>query len=269
MFTAKIFKYPDGYQVRIYKNAVVETTKGDFYPGEPEPKERDFNPFTNRKEVIPDMPDKDRSARVSLSRTKQKIYYLTRSNSFRWFVTLTFNPEKVDSFNYDECVSHLSDWLSNAKKKCPGMKYIVVPEMHKSGRWHFHGLFGDCDGLGFVDSGHSSKGHIIYNIGSYKLGWTTATEITDVKRCARYICKYITKTLCAMSFGRRRYWASRNLHKAEIKTAVLQAGEKNLYMDYLEEFSDYIKSVKSMFNEVTYIDLFSSDMIDISPFVDS
>ena len=270
MFTAKVFKYPDGYQVRIYKRAVMETSKGDYYPGEAPEKEKEFNPFTNRKEVIPDLPDKDRSARVSLARTKQKIYYLTRSNTFQWFVTLTFNPEKVNSFDYDECVTHLSDWLSNAKKKCPGMKYIVVPEMHKSGRWHFHGLFSHCSELGFVDSGHCSRGgQTIFNIGTYRLGWTTATEIIDVKRCARYICKYITKTLCVMSFGRRRYWASRNLDKAEIKSAFIQGGSKNLYMDYLKEFTDYIKTMKSVFNEVTYIDLFLSDSIDISPFVDS
>ena len=72
-----------------------------------------------------------------------------------------------------------------------------------------------------------------------------------------------------MSFGRRRYWASRNLDKAEIKSAFIQGGSKNLYMDYLKEFTDYIKTMKSVFNEVTYIDLFLSDSIDISPFVDS
>lgn len=266
MFTAKVYKYPSGYQVRIYERGVIEKSKGDFYPGETQEPEKVYNPFEEKWEHISEFPDPERSARVSLTRTKQMIYYLSRSNVFQWFVTLTFNPEKVDSFDYRNCARHLSDWLSNAKKRCPEMKYIVVPELHKSGRYHFHGLFADCDDLGFVDSGHRSKGDVIYNIGSYRLGFTTATRIKDMNKVSRYISKYITKGLVSLTKGRRRYWASKNLKRAEIKPMIIEVGKRQALCAYLSKRASYVKECRNIINSVTYFEFTVSDL-DLVPFV--
>ena len=111
------------------------------------------------------------------------IYDIAKSNEWEWFFTLTFNPEKVDSFNYANVTDKLSQWLKNMRKKCPDMMYLVVPEQHESGRWHFHGLFSHVENMRFVDSEkRDKKGRIIYNVGSYRLGFSTATQIEDVKK---------------------------------------------------------------------------------------
>jgi len=256
MFQAKVYQYPSGYQIRIYEHGIIEKSKGEYYPEYASEKEKEFNPFSNRWEYIPELSDPARCEKVSMSRTKQSVNYLARSNNFQWFVTWTFNPEKVDSFDYAACVQHLSDWLSNAKKRCPDMHYIVVPERHKSGRYHFHGLLGACDDLGFVDSGHRSKGDVIYNIGSYKLGFTTATRIKDMKRVAGYILKYITKDLIGVTKGRKRFWASRNLNRAPIRSIMIKYGMKNKLCQFLRRCAGYVCEVQNLFNSVIYFDNF-------------
>ena len=213
------------------------------------------NPFTSEYEYM--MPyrkvDEIESIRVSRSRTITKLYDIARSNMWEWFFTLTFNPEKVDSFDYSLISKKLSLWLNNMRKKCPDMVYIVVPEQHKSGRWHFHGLFSNVSDLVFVDSGkRTEKGQIIYNVGNYNIGWSTAIQCDASPKVVSYLCKYITKELCQATKGKKRYWASRNVNLPGVV-------EYDVNMEYEEilkccdlENSHY-KNVEGYVN-VTYVD---------------
>ena len=38
------------------------------------------------------------------------------------------------------------------KDQNPDFKYLFVPELHKSKRWHFHGIGVNCDKLKFENS---------------------------------------------------------------------------------------------------------------------
>lgn len=208
MFNIRLFDYPNGSQIRIYSSI-------QDLPLEKKEKKKHFsfeyNPFTGLchfVEVLPVVTEvdeefkKNESVRISLTRTVNTIYHLSRSNSWDWFITFTFNPNLVDSFNYSECTRYLSKWLNNVRRSCPDMRYLVVPELHQSGRYHFHGLFANCDALGFADSGKkTSDGQMIYNVGKYRLGFTTATRINDNARVTKYICKYINKDLIVGSPG--------------------------------------------------------------------
>ncbi len=166
-----------------------------------------------------------KSFKSSKTRSKKSIFDYSRSNQWDWFITLTFNPNKVDSFNYSECTKKLSRWLDNMRKTyCPNMRYVFVPELHKSGRFHFHGILADCDGMQFVDSGHVTKeterspgGEPIYNVGKYRFGFTTATKVKDSERVSKYIAKYVTKELSALTKGKRRYWHSKNCNCPEVE----------------------------------------------------
>ena len=83
------------------------------------------------------------------------IYKLACNNKpWDYFVTFTFNSDKVDRYNFSEVSKKLSKWIDNIKQKygCKDMGYIIVPEKHKDGAWHFHGLFKNCDNLNFIDS---------------------------------------------------------------------------------------------------------------------
>lgn len=233
----RIYNYLGGQQIRIYKKPVgrcadiwddVESTK----------KEKD-------KDKKKGVKDEERSIVVSRNRTIQKVYEVTRSNMWEWFITLTFNPEKVNSFEYTEVSQVLSKWLNNLKSRyAPDLKYIIVPELHKSGRYHFHGLIADTGNMIFEDSGHKTfGGETIYNLGNYKLGFTTATKINDVSRASSYITKYITKDLCATTANKKRYWCSRNLNEVDITDYCMTREEIETMLDSLSDNIQYAKTI--------------------------
>lgn len=189
----------------------------------------------------------------SVRRTKSKIYDVAKCNEWHWFFTLTFNPDKVDSYDYESTTKKLSVWLMNMRKKCSNMKYIVVPEQHASGRWHFHGLFSNVEDMVFVDSEkRDKKGRIIYNVGSYKLGYSTATQIEDMERACSYIVKYVSKELCAVTKGHKRYWCSRNVELPVVEEYFISYGNEEL-LRILD--IGYQKKCKNEFTDVTYLEL--------------
>jgi hypothetical protein len=154
----------------------------------------------------------------SLNRTKNKIYDICKSEHWEYFVTLTFNKQKVDRYNYKEITELLTKWLDNQKHKYPGIKYIIVPELHKDGGYHFHGLMNEIQVKQATNyyTGKSlkdKKQRQIYNLTDYNIGWSTATQISDTKKASAYITKYITKELLARTKGKKRYWRTKNIQE--------------------------------------------------------
>lgn len=200
-----------------------------------------------------------RSKKVASNRAKNKVYELARANSWDWFLTFTFDRVKVDSSNYDVTLKKIRKWLNHQKERyAPDLKYIIIPELHADKvHYHFHGLLADCGNMKFVDSGHKKKGETIYNLESFKFGFTTATRVKDTGRVASYIVKYMTKELTDSLNGYHRYLASRNLKKPEIVEYNLTPEQ---YLDLLACISDDIGYMKNVVQEncgqrVTYIEL--------------
>lgn len=183
--------------------------------------------------TVPVVPD-NVSIQKSLKRTRDKVFDYANAVEWEWFCTFTFSEEKVnDRTDFSEVSSKMSIWLSNMRSRyCPDMQYVVVPEKHKNGAWHFHGLFANCSGLGFVVAVNNGKGvsfgkplvrggQQVYNISRYKLGFTDCTEIRDTRKVANYILKYITKEMVYETLGRKRYWNSKNLPKVKEEIALV------------------------------------------------
>lgn len=150
----------------------------------------------------------------SASRAKQAVYTYSRCYSWEWFITITFKPQWGDRFDYDKCSKALRVWLHNQRTRyAPDLKYLVIPEQHKNGAWHFHGLLADCGKMVFWSSGHRDRksGDMIFNMVKWQNGFTTATRVRDIHRVAKYVGKYITKSLCDLTPGRQRYFVSNNL----------------------------------------------------------
>lgn len=193
--------------------------------------------------------------RTSFARTRNAIYYLARSNVWEWFVTLTLNPAKVERYDYAVCSKRVREWFKNLRqRKAPDMYYLIVPEKHKDGAWHFHGLLGGCDGLTFVDSGlKDEEGNMVYNFGDFKLGWTTATRVRDSARASSYICKYVTKEVCMETTGRQRYWVSNNVQRAQEYEAVIPA---MMMKEFREKLFDHMTWKKKVFGEFFDVEYF-------------
>ena len=206
---AKIFEYPCG--IRDY----IASTSADFKEPGWEPFDewsqgnRIPEPAQHRRSVDPEGEDLQRSMR----RARAKVRRLALANEFKWFVTLTLDPSKVDSHDGAAVVRKLNAWCSNAVQR-HGLRYILVPERHKKGGIHFHGFFSDS--LEAVDSGTikppsggkprrprskaqraewlANGGQIVYNLPGWSLGFTTAMELYgEYPAAVAYVCKYIGK----------------------------------------------------------------------------
>lgn len=201
--------------------------------------------------------DIDRSIECSRNRTINTVYSYALSNEFEWFYTFTFNPDKINSYDYSECTAALKSWLDYTRKHyAPQMKYIIVPELHKSGRIHFHGMFANVDSIPLTYSEKGSTSHTrVYNLPTYKYGFTTATVIKDSDRTCSYVLKYITKELCAVSKNKKRYWCSKNLNKPKETVYNLDIDFFAEQLDSLSENITYAKTI-TIPNAHNYINLY-------------
>jgi hypothetical protein len=172
-------------------------------------------------------------------RAKSAVYDLAMSTDFEWFVTLTLDADKVDRYDPEEVFRHLHPWLDNNVRR-RGLSYVLIPELHKDGALHFHGLFNDA--LPVVDSGTVSMpgggkprrprskaqraswlaagGHVVYNLPGWGWGFSTAIRLYGDRAAAvGYVCKYITKT--ARKIGGRWYYSGGDLCRPQVYSVDL------------------------------------------------
>lgn len=273
------------HEIRLYKRGITKGTTR-----EPPVINTFTEPFSEKKVYCSKMLDADgftiaRDNRISqqksLARTINKIFDYANAMDWDWFITFTFSSEKVDRYDFDSVSKCMSKWLNNMKQRyCSEMLYLVVPELHKDGAWHFHGLFKNCEGLNFQEAVNNNKnskfykcslirkGQQVYNALRFKLGFTDCTKIKDSKRASSYITKYITKDVIIKTPHKRRYWCSKNLTLPKEKILLANYSDfdelKNKMVLYLSQFYNeiYTKTVEfahgDFDNEIVYI-RFSDD----------
>ena len=264
-YNVKIITYPDlTKQYRIYHNTIG--TDDLSIPVRPH-KKGERNPFDGKvcKEILVDIKDyKNHVDEVSIKRTKKKVYDYAKSNEWEWFVTFTFSPDKVNRYDYDECTKYLSKWFNNLKRSSPALSYLVVPEQHKDGAYHFHGLFSGMNEHQIVWTGKYVIKRVrglrskfvrtkekIYKIGSYKLGWMTATRVREMEKVTSYITKYITKDMLNGLHGRKRYWCSRNLVLPLEEVFTLDATDRFILSQELDDSSRFKKVSQVCYGDMT------------------
>ena len=200
--------------------------------------------------------DNKRSEQVSINRSIQTIYKYAQANRWEYFVTLTFKRDvDVNVYDYSDCVKKLTKWLNNQRRKCPDLKYLFVPEMHKDGAFHFHGLIANADGLTYSDSGRVAIGNkaykrtkenqhfpTIYNLDNWKYGFSTATAVVSSCKSASYICKYITKDLIQGIGKRRRFYPSNNLDLPEESEHLFDMDSLETLIESFGDCLDYTKT---------------------------
>ena len=212
---AKIYQYPCGLQ------DIIASSKPDFGPPGWEAAEN----WARVPRALPEVQHEEQNERRpkdeahaedlarSMRRARAKVRRIALANDFKWFVTLTLDPAKVDSHDGAAVVRKLNAWCSNMVQR-HGLRYILVPERHKKGGIHFHGFFSDS--LEATDSGTmrppeggkpkrprseaqraewlSNGGQVVYNLPGWTLGFTTAMELYgEYPAAVSYVCKYIGK----------------------------------------------------------------------------
>lgn len=162
----------------------------------------------------------------SAHRSRQNLYDICRCNEFAYFVTWTFDKDKIDRLNDNKVKRKFTQFQNYLRKKFPDMYYVAVPEYHKKGGLHFHLLIGGVtmDELKAVPAKNKrgklifKNGKQIFNVSRWRLGFSTLSAIGNGEATKHYICKYISKQhLDDRFFGKRRYYVSKNIRRPEVE----------------------------------------------------
>lgn len=220
-----------------------KTGVGKFYPRFDD-REVVYNPFTEKIQRVYTVEDEIAEEKKKLDnlsrsfrRTRSALYMYARQCVWEYFITLTYSPDKIENrYDFSLCMKKVHTWINNCKKrKAEYLLYLLVPEQHKDGAWHIHGLLCNTTGLAFTDSGKRYDGKIVYNLDDWKLGFSTATKVTDTYKVSNYITKYITKDLCAVTPGKQRYFVSKSILKPKTFTALIDPDEVD---SFIQEVAD-------------------------------
>lgn len=185
-------------------------------------------------EGIKPLSAKEESERFSqsLSRTKSTIFELAICNEFTYFCTFTQDENLVgDRFDLHEFRKDLAQFVRNQNRgRQTKIKYLLIPEQHKNGAWHMHGLLSGLTSADLREFSLKEKlpnairkelkaGKKVYNWEKYskKFGYFTASPINSHVACSKYITKYITKDVLKnnLKSGAHSYYASQGLQRRE------------------------------------------------------
>lgn len=209
----------------------------------------------NREQkYIPDDPEEFQKHECNISRTRSKIWEYATCNEFEYFITLTLDKEKMDRYDLQNFISKLGQFIrNNRNRKNSNIEYLLIPEQHKDGAYHMHGLIRGInkrelkaftleDKIPFKIKNLIRAGRTIYNWKPYekKFGWVTLEEIQNKEAVAKYITKYIKKDIGVTVTGKNRksYYCSKGLKQAEnIKKGTFPTAIRNvLHFDFENDF---------------------------------
>lgn len=200
------------YRVRCYGDNLFRVTKRLFNPTK----------VSVKKKSEPDeLPvGKFDSA---LSRARNVVVNYALCNKWEYFVTFTFD-NRWDRYSLESRLKEFLQWVQNENKKGSNIRYLLVPEFHKDGAVHLHGLISGIDvaerPLFWPKSVNRKKdGSGYYDhwpAYSERYGYSSVDPVKSLTAVGFYITKYITKSLADMVAykGVHTYYHSRGLLKS-------------------------------------------------------
>ena len=267
-YNTLLVKYKNSWQLRSYQFTIKSDSDNEADRYDVAAEKDSFEKTENEidkafAEVDEQYHFEGHSAYVSVNRSKNKIFYLARSNDWEngYFVTLEIDQNRFDGSDYEvasDLIRKFTDCLRSYDKS---IYALFVPELHPtSGRFHFHGLIhGDIKDM-LVYSGHKIKGHMIYNFcKGWKYGFTNVTKVENTLAVEKYICKYTTKELLNSTLYQHRYFKL-NLSEAEMVKLNLYEHEE-LYKELLSMGLVHYCNTDGLYNRCTYSELKNDEMV--------
>jgi len=161
----------------------------------------------------------------NISRAKSTVLQIALCNEWQLFATLTLNPQKYDRSDLKKFHKDLKEFIKyQGRKHNTKITYVLVPEHHKDGSWHMHGLFNgipETELTSFIKGVHPQKlikaGFKNWNAYSQKFGFVSVDNIRDHVATAFYLVKYISKDLSARTdeLNAHLFYNSLNLKRAD------------------------------------------------------
>jgi hypothetical protein len=181
----------------------------------------------------------------SLIRTKSTVHEIALCNDWGYMVTLTLDPQKYDRYKLKPFLKDLGKFLNNYNyQRRTSIKYLLIPEEHKDGAWHMHGLFAGIPPehlSSFIRGVHPQflidNGYLNWKAYAERFGFCSFGAIRNAEGCAAYITKYITKQLqhTSIEVNSRLFYASKGLKRAEVvrKERIARELDADFRNDYV------------------------------------
>lgn len=199
---------------------------------------------SDRKRLIPSRDINDEKLENNVSRAKNKIYEYALCNEFDYFITLTLDPEKYNRHDLKKYIKDLGQFIRDQRKKYSAdIQYILIPEPHKDGAWHMHGLI---KGINRNQLIKNKNGYLDWQDYSRKFGYCSIDYVKCQEAISKYITKYVSKALdvdLKREKEKKLYYCSRGLKKAlNVEKGTLESSKlsripfsyENEYMKILD-----------------------------------
>lgn len=163
--------------------------------------------------------DADRLAN-NIARARSRIRELASCNPWEHFATFTIDGHKQDRFDLALYSKRLGEWFGNFNRDYKAhVRYLVVPEQHKNGAYHAHGLLSGIPAGALQVNEH---GHLDWPRYRARFGFISLEPVRDRLATAAYITKYVSKDLDSTSHekGEHLFYASRGLEGRQRLGAV-------------------------------------------------
>lgn len=160
----------------------------------------------------------------NFSRARSMVLQYALCNPWEYFFTGTLDQAKFNRYDLDTFQAKLSQFIRDKRKAYKAkFQVLLVPEHHKNGAWHIHGLVHDLpEGVlsefafpapqKLIDGGFLNWPDYMH-----KFGFCSLAPIRNPVATAYYISKYVSKDLAQREsdLGKHLYFHSRPLKKAE------------------------------------------------------
>jgi len=160
----------------------------------------------------------------NIARARARVFEYAMCNDFEYFITLTVNDELINRYDLDEYIKKLGQFIRNYRRDYDAnIQYLLVPEKHKDGAWHMHGLI---KGIPKEHLSINENGYLDWKKYREKFGYCSIDEIKNKEAVSKYITKYISKSLeegkGVTEKEKKLYYCSRGLKKpVRIKEGIL------------------------------------------------
>jgi hypothetical protein len=235
--TVRIEKWGDSYRLVELFNPTPDGTSKQPDVHERSPNEEDLH-YMEEFYKPEEEGEATQAARFqsSIIRARSRVRELALCQHWDYFATFTLAEKKQDRFDLSGFIKDLGNWIRNYRKKYGSqLQYLIIPEQHKDGAWHAHGLLRNVAPDSLVKNEHGYLDMPYYRA---RFGYISLSKVKSHERCASYITKYISKDVEAtadhMKKGQHLFYSSRGLAGKEILWVVtcpghIQGGFKNEY----------------------------------------
>lgn len=206
------------YTVKSFENGLYRVSKR--LCSAPRPR------LASEQEDNTEKPETSEKFASAMIRAKNTVREYALCNCWDYFLTITFAIDQWNRYDLQGRVRELMQYFQNLRKRgvFPDLRYVLVPEFHKDGAVHFHGLISGIpeeaiDELPpWAPVSTRSHGNRHIPLLTSRYGWTTLSPIVSNIGVGFYISKYITKSMASMAVlkGVHTYYHSRGLLRAVV-----------------------------------------------------